>query len=243
MPAKSLKVQLIRHTGEPEQVVALGARLCYSGKGLDSLMERIAEDEQSEFIGGVIQSGHLSVLEHAAFTFAVEGVSRMLMAQLTRHRIASFSVQSQRYVSKAKGFGYIIPPSIRALGEDAVQEYEAQMRVIQEWYVLWQERMGGKGEQANQDARFVLPGACETRLVLTMNARELLHFFSLRCCRRAQWEINSLADEMLRLAGAAAPTLFETAGPPCVRGDCGEGSRSCGQGPEVRRHIIELKRG
>jgi len=241
MPACALKVQLIRHTAEPERIVALGARLCYSGKTLGSLIACAQAEEQDAFLRDVIGSGHASVMEHAVFTFAVEGVSRALMAQLTRHRIASFSVQSQRYVSKAKGFGYIIPPSIERLGEEAVREYEAQMETIQGWYASWRERLGGKGEQANEDARFVLPNACETRLMLTMNARELTHFFSLRCCRRAQWEIRSLADTMLRLAYQAAPALFEAAGPPCVHGPCGEGERSCGQGLEVRQHLSKLK--
>jgi len=243
MPQSTLKVELVRHTADPEQLVALGARLCYSGKTLDALMERTQEEEQAAFVEGVIGSGHLSVMEHASFTFAVEGVSRVTLAQLTRHRIASFSVQSQRYVSKAKGFEYIIPPSIRALGEDAVEEYEAQMRTIGDWYSAWQDKLGGKGEKANQDARFVLPNACETRLILTMNARELLHFFALRCCERAQWEIRAMADAMLEMAYVVAPALFEKAGPPCIQGSCPEGKRSCGQWNQVRQHILEVKRG
>ncbi len=242
MPACDLQVELIRHTPAPEQLTALGARLCYSGASLGALAERIEQRDQDAFIEGVIESGHLSVMEHASFTFGVEGVSRSLLAQITRHRIASFSVQSQRYVSKAKEFGYIIPPSIRALGEDAVAEYERQMETMHGWYLGWQERLGGAGEAANQDARFVLPGACETRLIVTMNARELLHFFSLRCCNRAQWEIRALADEMLSLAYQAAPSLFEAAGPPCASGACPEGKRSCGKQEEARRVNRELKK-
>lgn len=241
MPRSQLKVQLIRHTPAPEQLVALGARLCYAAADLDTLAGRVEQRDQDAFIQGLVDSGHYSVMEHAAFTFGIEGVSRTLMAQITRHRIASFSVQSQRYVSMEKGFGYIVPPSIEALGEDAVREYESQMDTMHQWYVAWQARLEG-GEAGNQDARFVLPGACETRMIVTMNARELLHFFQLRCCMRAQWEIRALACEMLSLAYAAAPSLFAGAGPSCVQGACSEGSRSCGQMESVRARINELKK-
>ena len=178
-------------------------------------------------------SGHLSVLEHASFTFGVSGVSRALLAQITRHRIASFSVQSQRYVSLEKGFGYIVPPRIRELGEAAVKEFEAQMAQMQAWYQSWQKKLGS-GEGSNEDARFVLPNACETHITVTMNARELLHFFSLRCCNRAQWEIRALAREMLRQCKQVSPVIFESAGPGCVRGACPEGAKSCGKAAEMR---------
>lgn len=187
-----------------------------------------------------MESGHLSVLEHATFTFAVEGVSRVLLAQLTRHRIASFSVQSQRYVSLAETFSYIIPPAIKALGEEAVARYQAQMDQMQAWYVEWQQQLGAKGEKSNEDARFVLPNACETRLIVTMNVRELMHFFELRCCMRAQWEIRGLAEEMLRLCKQAAPVLFANAGPGCVRGKCPEGDKSCGKMQEIREKYKNL---
>lgn len=141
-------------------------------------------------------------------------MSRALLAQLTRHRLASFSVQSQRYVSMAEGFDYVIPPAIEALGEDAKQEFIRQMETMQAWYCDWQEKLGGAGESANEDARFVLPNAAATRLVMTMNARELMHFFSLRCCNRAQWEIREMAWQMLALCKQAAPALFEHAGLP-----------------------------
>lgn len=242
MPRSTLKVKLIEHTPAPEQMVALGARLCYSPLDLDTLSERIAQKEQDAFISGIVDSGHLSVMEHVSFTFAVEGVSRTLLAQLTRHRIASFSVQSQRYVSMQEGFGYIVPPSIEALGEDAVREYEAQMETMQGWYEGWQARLGGKGEKTNQDARFVLPGACETRLIFTMNARELLHFFALRCCERAQWEIRAMADACLALAYPVAPAIFAGAGPACLTGVCPEGKRSCGGMEAVRAKYSDLKK-
>ena len=191
------------------------------------------EKDQAAFLRRIMASGHLSVLEHASFTFGISGVSRALLAQITRHRIASFSVQSQRYVSLEKGFGYIVPPRIRDLGEDAVKEFESQMAQMQTWYQDWQEKLG-KGEGSNEDARFVLPNACETHITMTMNARELLHFFSLRCCNRAQWEIRALAREMLRLCKQVSPVIFESAGPGCVRGACPEGAKSCGQQAEMR---------
>ena len=182
---KKLKVILLRHTLSPEETIALSAKLCYSKSTIEDLKEKISQKDQSAFIEKLMGMGHESVLEHVTFSFGVEGVSRVLLAQLTRHRIASFSVQSQRYVSYENGFGFIMPDSIAALGEEAVQQYQKQMDTIESWYVDWQKKLG-KGEKSNEDARFVLPNACETRLVVTMNVRELRHFFSLRMCNRAQ---------------------------------------------------------
>lgn len=233
MPRSEMKVALIRHTLSPEELVALGARLCYSKARVDNLLERVTEQDQTEFVHRIMGMGHDSVLEHASFTFAMEGVSRTLLAQITRHRLASFSVQSQRYVSYEKGFGYIIPPKIEALGEEAVAEFERQMDTIHQWYTDWQQRLG-TGEGGNEDARFVLPGACETRMMVTMNVRELRHFFSLRMCSRAQWEIRALATEMHRLCMDVAPALFENAGPGCLRGACPEGEKTCGKRNEIR---------
>lgn len=228
MPRSEMKVVLVRHTLNPEEVVALGARLCYSKARVDDLLTRVEEKDQTDFVHKIMGMGHDSVLEHASFTFGIEGVSRTLLAQITRHRVASFSVQSQRYVSYEKGFGYIVPPKIEALGEDAVAEFERQMDTMHEWYTQWQQRLG-TGEGGNEDARFVLPGACETRMMVTMNVRELRHFFSLRMCSRAQWEIRALACEMHRLCMEVAPALFENAGPGCVRGACPEGDKCCGK--------------
>ena len=230
---KTLKVELIRHTLSPEETVALGARLCYSKAGIEDLKTRIEQKDQTAFIEKLMSMGHESVFEHASFTFGVEGVSRVLLAQLTRHRLASFSVQSQRYVSYENGFGYILPPRTEALGEDAVAEFQRQMDQMQDWYQGWQEKLGS-GEGGNEDARFVLPNACETRLLMTMNVRELRHFFSLRMCSRAQWEIRAMATEMHRLCLQAAPALFADAVPACLRGKCPEGEKSCGRMKEIR---------
>ena len=239
MPETQLHVELLAHTPEPEKTCALAARTCYSALEYDELKALVDEKDQAAFLRRIMASGHLSVLEHASFTFGVSGVSRALLAQLTRHRIASFSVQSQRYVSLADGFGYIIPPRIKALGDEAVAEFERQMGEMQRWYGQWQEKLGS-GEGSNEDARFVLPNACETHITVTMNARELLHFFSLRCCNRAQWEIRALATEMLRLCKQVSPVIFESAGPGCVRGACPEGAKSGGKAIEVRSQFQGL---
>ena len=240
MPERTLRVELLRHTDRPEELVALAAKLCYAGQDADALLERIERNDQRAFVSKVMAMGHESVLEHASFTFLIAGISRACLAQLTRHRIASFSVQSQRYVSYADGFGYVVPPSIRALGEAAVAEFAAQMEQMQAYYQGWQQRLGASGEAANQDARFALPNACETRLLLTMNARELRHFFSLRMCARAQWEIRALAEAMFGLCYREAPALFADAGPGCLRGPCPEGPKSCGAQAENRRKRAEL---
>lgn len=184
----------------------------------------------------VMNSGHLSVLEHMSFSFAIEGVSRSLLAQLTRHRIASFSVESQRYVSQA-GFGYVVPPAIKELGELYERTYAEQMTQISQWYMTWVTLLGNN-EKGREDARYVLPNACTTKLVLTMNARELLHFFNLRCCNRAQWEIRALADEMLRQCRDILPQVFEKAGAPCTYGACPEGEKTCGH-PRRSENIVE----
>ncbi len=233
MPRSEMKVALVRHTLSPEEVVALGARLCYSKARVDDLLDRVEARDQTEFVHKIMGMGHDSVLEHASFTFGIEGVSRVLLAQITRHRLASFSVQSQRYVSYENGFGYIVPPKIEALGEEAVAEFEQQMDTLHRWYTDWQKKLG-TGEGGNEDARFVLPGACETRMMVTMNVRELRHFFSLRMCSRAQWEIRALAAEMHRLCMEVAPALFENAGPACLRGACPEGEKTCGRMQQMR---------
>jgi len=240
MPGATMKVDLIRHTLSPEELCALGARLCYSRATLDTLRTKVESQDQSRFVQSLMDMGHLSVMEHASFTFGVEGVSRVLLAQLTRHRLASFSVQSQRYVSYEKGFGYIVPPQIAALGPEEEAEYHRQMDQIHEWYTTWQAKLGKKGEGSNEDARFVLPGACETRLLVTMNVRELRHFFSLRMCSRAQWEIRELATRMHKLCLETAPELFRDAGPACLRGKCDQGEKSCGRMAEIRAQREQL---
>lgn len=235
-------VKLIRYTVDPEATVALAAKLCYSNKDLDDLTDNIMAKDNGTFIAKLMDMGHLSPTEHASFTFSIEGVSRAFLAQITRHRIASFSVRSQRYVSESE-FNYVMPPSVEALGEAAVARFAGQMDVIMGWYRDWQSAFG-HGEQANEDARFILPNACETKMIVTMNARELMHFFELRCCNRAQWEIRDVAWMMLKELMTVAPNLFGNCGPGCLRGGCPEGKKCCGKAAEVKaRHSALLNSG
>ncbi|MCX8026541.1 MAG: FAD-dependent thymidylate synthase [Thermodesulfovibrionales bacterium] len=240
MGEKRLKVILLRHTPQPEETISLAAKLCYSPIDIEVLRERIEEKDQSQFVEKLMKMGHHSPIEHAVFTFGIEGISRACSHQLVRHRIASYSQQSQRYVSeRVEGdtFDYIVPPSI-AEDEEARKAFDNLMIEAQKTYNFIVGRLnerGLKGEAANQDARFVLPNACETKIVVSMNARELLHFFRQRCCNRAQWEIRQMADEMLRLVKEVAPTVFRNAGPPCLKHPCPEGQYSCGKIEEVRK--------
>lgn len=213
-----MKVELIRHTLSPEELVALGARMCYSKSTLADLQKRVSERDQAEFVGKVMGMGHDSVLEHASFTFGIEGVSRVLLAQITRHRLASFSVQSQRYTGA--NLAMVTPKSMYSydLIDDIADVKAAVKRLYDHAIAL------GIPEE---DARYFTLQGGYTSFLVTMNVRELRHFFSLRCCSRAQWEIRALADEMLWLCKEVAPMLFADAGPGCVRGHCPEGEKSC----------------
>jgi len=243
MPETKLKVILLRHTPEPEETVAMAAKLCYSASDVGSLKEKIKKKEQKSFVEKLMNIGHLSPIEHSSFTFAIEGISRACSHQLVRHRIASYSQQSQRYVSENRSqtepqtFDYIIPSSIFQ-DKDAKKVFENFMLEAQRTYDFLLKRLnekGIKGELANQDARFVLPNAAETKIMVTMNARELLHFFRQRCCNRAQWEIRRMAEEMLALVKKAAPSIFMKAGPACLFAPCPEGDYSCGKREDVRK--------
>lgn len=240
MAEQHLNVTLIAHTPEPEKVIAMASRTCYSALDLEGLDKKTDTTDNAAYIRRVLASGHTSIAEHASFTFGLEGVSRTLLAQITRHRVASFSVQSQRYVSVAGAevFDYVLPPRIRALGPEAEEKFAQQMKTMQRWYDEWSEALG---QDSAEDARFVLPGAAATRIVMTMNARELLHFFSLRMCNRAQWEVREAAWRMYELVYPLAPSVFENAGPGCARGACPEGKRSCGRAAEVREKIQGLR--
>jgi thymidylate synthase (FAD) len=231
-----VKVLLLKHTADPEETVAMAAKLCYSPSDIEILKEKIAAKDQKTFVERLVGMGHLSPFEHASFVFAVEGISRACSHQLVRHRLASFSQQSQRYVSEEAGFDYIVPPSVEK-DPELKRYFDEAMEMAQKTYNYIVKKLnaqGLKGEEANQDARFVLPNACETKIMITMNARELLHFFSQRCCRRAQWEIRAMATEMLKHVKPIAPTIFKQAGPPCMKGKCPEGEYDCGKSREVR---------
>ncbi len=252
-----MKVTLLTHTPDPELTVASAARLCYSPASIDEVREKLSPEKTAAFVDMLSEIGHESPIEHATFTFGIEGVSRALLAQITRHRMASFSVQSQRYVAEAQ-FEYVIPPEIEKDAE-AKKLFIESMEKDQEYYDRLTEMLkkrhkadmiaNGMDEKsadraaekkAIEDARFVLPNACDTKMILTMNARSLHNFFRHRCCNRAQWEIRELAAEMLRLCREVAPNLFSKAGPACLNGPCPEGKMSCGKAKEMReRYKVE----
>jgi len=236
MPQVKLNVKLLEMTQDAVSVIYVACRQCYSTKFAGEIFEQKKNDmkKQEEFIKKVVKSGHESPLEHVKFTFAIEGVSRALTHQLVRHRIASYSQQSQRYV-KETNFDYIIPPSIEE-DETLRNEFVRVMEKIQTSYNKMIEKFKEKGivgEKANQDVRFILPQAAETKIVVTMNCRELLHFFEQRCCTRAQWEIRNLANKMLEICKERLPAVFSNAGSKCERlGYCPEGRKfTCGKYP------------
>ena len=240
MPETKLKVILLRFTPNPEETVAMAAKLCYSPSDIEALKDKIEAKDQKAFVEKLVKMGHMSPIEHPSFTFAIEGISRACSHQLVRHRLASYSQQSQRYVS-ARGqdatFDYIVPPSI-AQDKEAKKIFENFMVDAQKVYDILIEKLNEKnikGESANQDARFILPNAAETKIMVTMNARELLHFFRQRCCNRAQWEIRHMAEKMLNLVKETAPTIFHNAGPGCLYSPCPEGEYTCGKINEVRK--------
>lgn len=218
-----MRVELVAHTPDPEGVVAAAARLCYSEAGITELRERQSPEQVSAFLSLLRQAGHLSPLEHASFTFYLEGFSRVTTHQLVRHRLASYSQQSQRYVRADTG-DFVLPPSVGRLPA-AREEYRRAMEAAARAY----RRLLELGVP-REDARYCLPQAVVSRLVVTMNARELLHFFQLRTCRRAQWEIRLLALLMLRRVRQVAPAVFRLSGPECLtQGVCRQGKYSCGR--------------
>ncbi|MCR5176453.1 MAG: FAD-dependent thymidylate synthase [Anaerovibrio sp.] len=222
-----IKVKLLEYTPEPERVVAMAARLCYSASGAEELAERMTDEQVEKLLSKIVQVGHASTMEHVSFTFAIEGVSRVLTHQLVRHRIASYSQQSQRYVAE-HNFEYILPPSI-AEKPEAKARFEALMTDIQRAY----NELADMGIP-KEDARYVLSNSTETKILVTMNARSLMHFFNLRCCNRAQWEIRELAYKMLEQVKRVAPLLFKNAGASCVAtGQCPEGTMTCGRFSEM----------
>lgn len=253
-----MKVSLIQYTPEPEKLIAASAKLCYSESGCENIMDGLDKDKTISFVKMLAELGHESPIEHVSFTFAIEGVSRSLLAQITRHRHASFSVQSQRYV-KQNNFIYITPPAVasdNSINEifvksmnDSFESYNKIADMLERKYIdenissgMSEKQAKSKAEKkAIEDARYVLPNACETKMVMTMNARSLYNFFKLRCCNRAQWEIRELATEMYKLCYRVAPTLFSAAGPSCCSGSCSEGKMTCGQIEQVRNNFKNIR--
>lgn len=216
-----MRVVLLAHTPDPERVVAAAARQCYSPRAAAEIFAHMEEAGTADFVQRLVERGHASVIEHASFTFAIEGVSRALTHQLVRSRIASFSQQSQRYVG-AGHFEYVTPPSIERNAE-ATALFQQTMAALQSAY----QKLVDFGVP-KEDARYVLPNAAASKIVVTMNARSLLHFFELRLCERAQWEIRHLAHLMLSEVRRVAPDLFRHAGPTCITQKiCREGDPAC----------------
>lgn len=254
-----MKVELLTHTPNPEQVVAAAAKLCYSSVGVSEIAAKMSNKDARKFISRLSGLGHESPIEHVSFTFAIEGVSRSLLAQITRHRLASYSVQSQRYV-RLDDFKFVTPPEVEddpaakevflSAMEQQGKEYLELASALQAKHKarLMSEGLDEKSadkkaeKMANEDARFVLPNACETKMVVTMNARSLKNFFRLRCCNRAQWEIRMLAEKMFCLVFPIAPSIFADAGPGCVStGKCTEGSMCCGCQQEMVSRYNKVK--
>lgn len=266
-----MKIKLVSHTPNPDLVVALAAKLCYSKVGVDGIEQKLTSEEIERFVEMLVSIGHESPLEHVTFTFAVEGISRACSHQLVRHRIASYSQQSQRYVNLVDKFEYIVPPAyknnpilesiyLKAMKQDAEnyadlvkisllqkakelglgekyarelvtadEEFKKKCPSLIDYFKYKQRKEYMKAEkQAIEDARYVFPNACETKLVFTMNARTLINFIKHRKCRRAQWEIREMAIEMEELIREVAPALSKSLGAPCELGRCPEGNMTCG---------------
>lgn len=260
----SIKVTLLQHTPNPEQTIAMAAKLCYSATDIENIKDGLDEEKTTSFLDMLTEIGHASPVEHASFTFGIEGISRACSHQLVRHRLASYSQQSQRYVDGTK-FEFVTPPEIER-NERALKAYEKVIDMQSEAYAeirdalvlgyikeYSEEELNGTDDEimnsfkeknkalfgsfvkkANEDARFVLPNACTTKIVCTFNVRSLNNFFDHRCCNRAQWEIREVAQQMLELCKEVAPTLFKNSGPRCIRGACPEGRMTCGKMKEVR---------
>jgi len=267
----SVNVKLIAHTPNPEQTVAAAAKLCYSPSSVDDILDGLDEEKSRSFIRMLSSMGHESPMEHVSFTFGIDGISRACSHQLVRHRIASYSQQSQRYVD-GNCFGFVTPPSI-AECPDALAEYQKAIEtqskaysvirdtlicesirnsddgnhlkgthenIIEEYRLINKNKLADFTKKANEDARFILPNACTTSIVVTMNVRSLHNFFAHRCCNRAQWEIRELAVQMLKICKDTAPSLFESAGPKCLEGKCPEGKMCCGKTEQIRDFFSKL---
>jgi thymidylate synthase (FAD) len=230
-----LKVELLSYTADPEQNVVAAIRQCYSSVGAKELKEKTTDEVKRRLIKQIIESGHTSTLEHALFTFAIEGVSRVTEIHLIRHRIASFSIQSGRYVKRGDA-AYRIPPTVKALKDKKL--YEKYLKHLDNSQELYNELLDA-GIPA-EDARFAQPQSVQVKIVMSMNARELLHFFRLRTCTRAQWEIREIAAQMLRLVREVAPIIFENAGAPCVADKiCDQGNLSCGLWKSIKEASLK----
>lgn len=232
------RVELLAHTPDPLSLIYAAFRQCYHAGDVADMWPRllagdISREKQAAFVENVMASGHASPIEHVSFTFAISGVSRSLTHQLVRHRIASYSQQSQRYVD-ASDMDYIMPPAIAA-NPEAKARFMSFMEEVGSAYRDLKALLekDGRGSAACEDARFVLPQAASSSIVVTMNCRTLLNFFEHRCCTRAQWEIRGVARSMLSMCREVLPEVFRHAGARCERlGYCPEGEKfTCGRYP------------
>ena len=270
----SAKVTLLNYTHEPERTVAMAAKLCYSKSDIDTVRDGLTEEKTASFLDMLSSIGHQSPIEHITFTFGIEGISRACSHQLVRHRIASYSQQSQRYVDGTT-FDFVTPPAV-AENPVLLEKYNNAIELEAKAYAevrdalicqsirkvcetdcviknkigdvsalsdgelcdkfreIDKKRFSAFEKLANEDARFILPNACTTKIICTFNARSLLNFFEHRCCNRAQWEIRDVAQQMLALVKNVAPHIFSKAGPGCLYGVCPEGNMSCGKMLEMR---------
>lgn len=254
-----MNVQIISHTSDIDNVVAMAAKTCYSSNSTAEILESLNNNTESraKFIKMLKDMGHESPLEHASITFSIEGVSRTLLAQLTRHRIASYSVKSQRYVDESTSTleeSYITPPEI-SKDEKLNEIYKNAMSKAYESYTLLALELmenytkadpdGNKNshlKKAIEDARFVLPNSWSTTIIMTMNVRALYNLFSLRTCSRAQWEIRQMCALMLEELIILSPTLFEGVGPDCLTSRCGEGKMTCGKPIKSTQEFIDTNK-
>jgi thymidylate synthase (FAD) len=215
-----MNVTLIGWTSNPEKLPAMAATLTHSKIKPEDLVKK-SDKNLSAVLKQVMNLGHTSVIEHASFTFAISDVSRSLTHQLVRHRLASYSQQSQRYVNLNEP-SYVIPPTIEK-NKNMKKVYEETMGVI---WIQYNKLLDMKIPA--EDARYVLPNAACTNIMVSMNARSLLNFFELRCCLHAQWEIRLLANKMLTEVKKVAPVIFKNAGPSCkTKGICPEKKKTC----------------
>lgn len=270
----SAKVTLLAHTPMPEKTVAMAAKLCYAKSDIETIKDGLTEEKTADFVEMLASIGHESPIEHITFTFGIEGISRACSHQLVRHRIASYSQQSQRYVD-GSSFEFVTPPAV-AENPELLEKYNNAIELEAKAYIEVRDALmvqsikkhlaenqskvdfmaeiEGKSDQeiiadfknidkkkcsafeklANEDARFILPNACTTKIICTFNARSLMNFFAHRCCNRAQWEIRDVAQQMLMLVKEIAPHIFSKSGPPCLYGGCPEGKMSCGKAAEMR---------
>ncbi|MGQ9551605.1 MAG: FAD-dependent thymidylate synthase [Candidatus Bathycorpusculaceae bacterium] len=232
-----MEVKLLRYTTDAELLCGAAALTSTRSGSPSEILEKMDLETSKRITRRVTGYGHASVIEHASFTFSIEGISRAMTHQLVRHRIASYTQQSQRYVKYDTLEKYVMPHSIENNAE-AKKLFEETLQKVSDAY---QNLL--KCGVPKEDARFILPNAAKTNIIVTMNARELHHFFNLRCCTRAQWEIREVATEMLKQAKNATPTLFENAGPSCVKlGYCPEGKmkpQECNVA-EIRRKFLNM---